>query len=118
MSSSLPSDLSSFSMLDLFRAEADNQKAVLSDGLLGLEKAATPNQLEALMRAAHSLKGAARIVGLDAAVRVAHAMEDAFVAAQRSPCPSLKNRSPGCWTGKTCRRNTGGRPHSPRCSWT
>ena len=87
MSSSIPSDLSSFSMLDLFRAEADNQKAVLSDGLLGLEKAASPAQLEALMRAAHSLKGAARIVGLDAAVRVAHAMEDAFVAAQRSPVP-------------------------------
>lgn len=87
MSNSFPDDLSSFSMLDLFKAEAENQKAILSDGLLGLEKGATPAQLEALMRAAHSLKGAARIVGLDAAVRVAHAMEDAFVSAQRSPVP-------------------------------
>ncbi len=87
MSNSLPDDLSSFSMLDLFKAEAGNQKTVLNSGLLALEKEATPAQLEALMRAAHSLKGAARIVGLDAAVRVAHAMEDAFVAAQRSPVP-------------------------------
>ena len=82
MSNSLPDDLSSFSMLDLFKAEAETQKAVLNRGLLELEKGtATPAQLEALMRAAHSLKGAARIVGLDAAVRVAHAMEDAFVTA-------------------------------------
>jgi len=87
MSNSLPDDLSSFSMLDLFKAEAENQKTVLNAGLLALEKAATPAQLESLMRAAHSLKGAARIVGLDAAVRVAHAMEDAFVAAQNSPVP-------------------------------
>lgn len=87
MSNSLPDDLSSFSMLDLFKAETENQKAVLSSGLLALEKAATPGQLEALMRAAHSLKGAARIVGLDTAVRVAHAMEDTFVAAQNSPVP-------------------------------
>lgn len=87
MSNSLPDDLSGFSMLDLFKAEAETQLAGLSRGLLELEKGATPAQLEALMRAAHSLKGAARIVGLDAAVRVAHAMEDAFVTAQRSPVP-------------------------------
>ena len=74
-------------MLDLFKAEAENQQAVLNSGLLGLEKDASPAQLESLMRAAHSLKGAARIVGLDAAVRVAHAMEDAFVAVQKSPVP-------------------------------
>lgn len=74
-------------MLDLFKAEAENQQAVLNAGLLGLEKDAGPAQLESLMRAAHSLKGAARIVGLDAAVRVAHAMEDAFVAVQKSPVP-------------------------------
>lgn len=87
MSNDLPDDLSGFSMLDLFKAEAETQKVALNDGLLALEKGATPEQLESLMRAAHSLKGAARIVGLDAAVRVAHAMEDAFVAAQRSPVP-------------------------------
>ena len=87
MSNSFPDDLSSFSMLDLFKAETETQKTVLNSGLLELEKGATPEQLESLMRAAHSLKGAARIVGLDAAVRVAHAMEDAFVAAQNSPVP-------------------------------
>jgi two-component system sensor histidine kinase and response regulator WspE len=78
-------DLSGFSLMDLFRSEADGQVALMAEGLLALEDASTPSPaaLESLMRAAHSLKGAARIVGLDAAVRVAHALEDDFVAAQR-----------------------------------
>ena len=78
-------DLSGFSLMDLFRSEADGQVALLTEGLLALEGAGVPSPaaLESLMRAAHSLKGAARIVGLDAAVRVAHALEDNFVAAQR-----------------------------------
>jgi two-component system, chemotaxis family, sensor histidine kinase and response regulator WspE len=76
-------DLSNLSMLELFRAEAENQTAVLNGGLLELERnPGTPQTFEALMRAAHSLKGAARIVNLPAAVRVAHALEDCFVAAQ------------------------------------
>ncbi|MBI5685472.1 MAG: hybrid sensor histidine kinase/response regulator [Verrucomicrobia bacterium] len=77
-------NLSDFSMFELFRQEAENQTAILTQGLLALENNPTAAaQLEALMRAAHSLKGAARIVGLDAAVRLAHAMEDCFVAAQK-----------------------------------
>ena len=78
-------DLSGFSLMDLFRSEADGQTALLTEGLLALEGETEPSPaaLESLMRAAHSLKGAARIVGLDAAVRVAHALEDNFVAAQR-----------------------------------
>lgn len=77
-------DLSEFSMLELFRAEAEGQAQVLTHGLLLLEREPThAEQLEACMRAAHSLKGAARIVGLDAGVSVAHAMEDCFVAAQQ-----------------------------------
>jgi two-component system, chemotaxis family, sensor histidine kinase and response regulator WspE len=77
-------DLSGFSLLDLFRMEAESHTATLSAGLVALEGAsAAPETIEPLMRAAHSLKGAARIVGLDAAVRVAHAMEDGFVAAQK-----------------------------------
>jgi two-component system, chemotaxis family, sensor histidine kinase and response regulator WspE len=80
----LSSDLSGFSMLDLFRMEAETHTATLSSGLLALEgSTAPPTAIEPLMRAAHSLKGAARIVGLDSAVKVAHAMEDAFVAAQK-----------------------------------
>ena len=76
-------DLSQFSMLDLFRVEAETQAQVLTSGLLALERDHTlADQLEACMRAAHSLKGAARIVGLAVGVRVAHAMEDCFVAAQ------------------------------------
>jgi two-component system sensor histidine kinase and response regulator WspE len=76
-------DISHFSMLDLFRVEAEAQAQVLTSGLLALERDhAAADQLEACMRAAHSLKGAARIVNLDVGVRVAHAMEDCFVAAQ------------------------------------
>ena len=77
-------DLSGFSMMDLFRMEAEERLTVLSQGLVALEgSSATSEVIEPLMRAAHSLKGAARIVGLDAAVRVAHAMEDCLVAAQK-----------------------------------
>jgi two-component system sensor histidine kinase and response regulator WspE len=81
-------DLSGFSLIDLFRSEADGQLAALSEGLMAVERGeSTPGLLESLMRAAHSLKGAARIVGLDAAVVVAHAMEDSFVLAQRGELP-------------------------------
>lgn len=75
--------LGDFSMIELFRQEAEGQLATLTAHLLGLENAPlSAAALEAMMRAAHSLKGAARIVGLDPAVRVAHALEDCFVAAQ------------------------------------
>ena len=77
-------DLSSLSMFELFRVEAENQCAALTAGLLEIEKGgSTPVILEVLMRAAHSLKGAARIINIPAGVRVAHAMEDSFVAAQK-----------------------------------
>src|SRR5262249_51107623 len=77
-------DLSGFSLMELFRMEAEGHTATLSTGLVALEGgSAAPEAIEPLMRAAPSLKGAARIVGLDAAVRAAHAMEDAFVAAQK-----------------------------------
>jgi two-component system sensor histidine kinase and response regulator WspE len=76
-------DLSGFSMMELFRTEAESQTAILSQGLLALEGTdGSPAIIEPLMRAAHSLKGAARIVGLSAVVEVAHALEDCFVAAQ------------------------------------
>ena len=76
-------DLSQFSMMDLFRMEAESQTQVLTDGLLEMERGGNdPATVEAMMRAAHSIKGAAAIVGLDLMVQLAHAMEDAFVAAQ------------------------------------
>ncbi|SHK06005.1 two-component system, chemotaxis family, sensor histidine kinase and response regulator WspE [Roseomonas rosea] len=77
-------DYSQFSLLDLFRLEAETHGQALTAGLLELERdpsAAAP--LEACMRAAHSLKGAARIIELTPAVDLTHAMEDLFVAAQR-----------------------------------
>jgi len=75
-------DLSGFSLLELFRLEAESQTAALAAGVLAIERRdASPQTLESMMRAAHSLKGAARIVGLEPAVQVAHALEDVFVAA-------------------------------------
>jgi len=76
-------DLSSFSMLDLFRMEAQAQARTLTDGLLRSERAPDAATLEAMMRAAHSTKGAAAIVGMETMVRLAHAMEDVFIAAQQ-----------------------------------
>ncbi|RSZ57062.1 hybrid sensor histidine kinase/response regulator [Massilia atriviolacea] len=76
-------DLSQFSMLDLFRMEADGQTQILTDGLLTMERGGgDASTLEAMMRAAHSIKGAAAIVGLDVVVQLAHGMEDAFISAQ------------------------------------
>jgi two-component system sensor histidine kinase and response regulator WspE len=77
-------NFSDLSLTDLFHQEAENQNAVLTQGLLAVERDPTSSQtLESLMRAAHSIKGAARIVGLDAAVQVAHELENCFVAAQK-----------------------------------
>lgn len=77
-------DLSGYSMTELFRMEAEGQLHVLTEGLLALEDESEPEaRLEALMRAAHSIKGAARMVGAGGVVRVAHAMEDCLVAVQR-----------------------------------
>ena len=82
--STLAADLSSCSMAQLFRVEAESQAQALTAGLLALEREPSAvSELEALMRAAHSLKGAARMVGLNSAVSVAHVMEDCFVAAQK-----------------------------------
>ena len=79
------SDLSGFSMWELFRGEVAAQMQVLTDSLLAIETGAEPKEfLQAAMRAAHSIKGAARIVQLDPAVQLAHAMEDCLVAAQKS----------------------------------
>ncbi len=79
-----PADLSSMSMMDLFRQEAESHCTALSDNLLSLERKPTdPEALASLMRAAHSIKGAARIVNLPIVVELAHAMEDVFVAAQK-----------------------------------
>ncbi|WP_300753985.1 hybrid sensor histidine kinase/response regulator [Janthinobacterium sp.] len=83
MSQDKQGDLSAFSMLDLFRMEADSQTQILTDGLLAMERhAGDAAAVEPMMRAAHSIKGAAAIVGLQVVVQLAHGMEDSFVAAQ------------------------------------
>jgi two-component system sensor histidine kinase and response regulator WspE len=86
-------DLSQFSMLDLFRMEADSQTQVLTDGLLAMERLKDDaGAVESMMRAAHSIKGAAAIVGLDVVVQLAHGMEDAFIAAQHRKLALTPNR--------------------------
>ncbi len=78
-------DLSGFSMLDLFRMEAEGQLSLLTGGLLVLEQnPSETDNLEPMMRASHSIKGAARMVDIEPVVRIAHVMEDCFVAAQKS----------------------------------
>jgi two-component system sensor histidine kinase and response regulator WspE len=75
-------DLSSFSLVDLFRMEVETHCASITEGLLLLERNASDRgATESMMRAAHSVKGAARVVQLDPVVRLAHKMEDCFVAA-------------------------------------
>lgn len=85
-------DLSQFSMLDLFRMEADSQTQILTDGLLSFERRNDASDIEPMMRAAHSIKGAASIVGLDMVVQLAHGMEDAFLAAQAGKLKLTPNR--------------------------
>ena len=86
-------DLSQFSMLDLFRMEADSQTQILTDGLLAMERLKDDaSAVESMMRAAHSIKGAAAIVGLEVVVQLAHGMEDAFIAAQNGKLALTPNR--------------------------
>jgi len=91
-----PGDLSGFSMLELFRMEAESQTQTLTDGLLALERSNEASNggsaIEPMMRAAHSIKGAAAIVGLDVIVQLAHGMEDAFIAAQHGKLRLTPNR--------------------------
>jgi two-component system, chemotaxis family, sensor histidine kinase and response regulator WspE len=83
-----PQDLSSLSMLELFRTEADTQIAALTEGLLKLEQGdRSAETLAGLMRAAHSLKGAARIANFRAIERLAHALEDCFETARTGTTP-------------------------------
>ena len=71
-------------MLDMFRAEVEEQIALLQDSIVALDgDGDTAQHLTGCMRAAHSLKGAARIVGIDQGVVLAHAMEDAFEGARQ-----------------------------------
>jgi two-component system sensor histidine kinase and response regulator WspE len=86
-------DLSQFSMLDLFRMEADSQTQILTEGLLAMERIkGDASAVESMMRAAHSIKGAAAIVGLEVVVQLAHGMEDAFIAAQHGKLALTPNR--------------------------
>ncbi len=76
-------DLSSMSMLELFRVEAESQAQVLTAGLLALERL-RPRPTSSKRACAPPIRSRARRAssGLASGVGVAHAMEDCFVAAQ------------------------------------
>jgi two-component system sensor histidine kinase and response regulator WspE len=76
-------DFSNVELFKIFREDAENQIAILSDNLIEIEKDPTVyTLLESSMRTVHSLKGAARVIELRQIVQLAHIMEDFFIAAQ------------------------------------
>ncbi|MHB8520993.1 MAG: hybrid sensor histidine kinase/response regulator [Limisphaerales bacterium] len=112
-------DLANFSMMELFRVEAETQIALLSEGLLALESdPGATESMEALMRAAHSLKGAARIVGLEVVVKLAHAMEDCFVAAQEGQCVLQPDQIDTLLRGVDRLKAIAGLPEADVTSWS
>lgn len=79
----LPVDLSSLSMFDLFRLEAEKHCSLLSRDLIALQRnPGRRNLLDPLIRACHSMKDAARIVEISGAAELAHAMADVLRLAQ------------------------------------
>lgn len=74
---------SSVELFQIFKEDAENHIAILSDNLLEIEKDPTAfTLLESSMRTVHSLKGAARVIELHPIVNLSHCMEDLFIAAQ------------------------------------
>lgn len=72
-----------FTMLELFKVEAENQARIIDENLLLLEDDSHNSSIiEILMRASHSIKGAARMINFKEIVEIAHRMEDCFVNTQ------------------------------------
>ena len=77
-------------VMDLFLADLERQKDVLTRGFLRHTKGESSTELfRELMRAAHSIKGAANMVGLDRLVPLAHALEDRLEQAQTTGSPGV-----------------------------
>lgn len=80
-SSQPTTDISDYSMLELFRSELAGHVEVLSNGLATLEQAPESEvEVESLVRAAHSIRGASKIVQLEGVVSLARALEDYLTA--------------------------------------
>ena len=72
-----------FTMLELFKVEAENQAKIIDENLLLLEDDTENSSIiEILMRASHSIKGAARMINFQEIVEISHRMEDCFVNTQ------------------------------------
>lgn len=72
-------DLSSFSIMDLFRNEVKGLQTTFHDSLKALKgKAADGKLAEVISRSAHSMKGAARLVHLELIEKLSAAIEDLF----------------------------------------
>ena len=90
-------DLSGFSLMDLFRVEAESQTAILSSGLLELESnagasASSPETIEPMMRAAHSLKSTAESLGATGLAALARELETAARAGSLDGAASRLDR--------------------------
>jgi two-component system chemotaxis sensor kinase CheA len=68
---------------ELFRAEAREHVAELSQALVALERTGAPEWIDVLFRAAHTLKGMCATMGYSVSERLAHALEE-LLAALRS----------------------------------
>jgi len=67
-------------LFEVFRGEAADRLASMSEGLLALEAAGVSLPvLERISRDAHSIKGSAKLLGFTAVCEVAHAMEEVLV---------------------------------------
>ena len=83
MSSSL-SDLSGFSMVELFREEVRTHGGAFFAGMMALRvDTANLKLIVPLMRAAHSIKGAARIVNVEPVVLIAGALHEVLAPAMQ-----------------------------------
>ena len=79
----LSGDLSGFSMMELFRMEAESHTATLSAGLVALEGVGLARSDRPAHACGSLAQGAARLSVSMLPLRVAHAMEDCFVAVQK-----------------------------------
>ncbi len=89
------------SLLELFRAEAAAQTAVMAQDLDAMgEGAAALKKAENVYQAVLALKGAARLVGLDQAAQLAQAMEKNLAGARARSGYPMQWRLTWCDAGR------------------
>lgn len=86
-------DMSSFSMFELFRMEAEGQVKILVTGFSALHKDLSAElNMDEMVRAAHSLKGAARMVGNHGVADLSSIIEDELLQVKEGKSSFTDNR--------------------------